>query len=124
MDIHHTEGEEVDIADENGNIKHISLNVALLKKYQNPYKILYLWSVQENLEVVALTECIQKRDELEEKRKKMMRRIKMTAADLNAMKPSNTGTVKELFSEDGNESKQKATVEHDYEAQKDVIHYV
>ena len=46
----------------------------------------------------------------------MMRRIKMTAADLNAMKPSNTGTVKELFSEDGNESKQKASVEHDYEA--------
>ena len=58
LDIHQTEGDEIDIADENGNIKHIALNVALLKKYQNPYKILYLWSVQENLEVTALTECI------------------------------------------------------------------
>ena len=50
--------EDVEIADENGNIKHRSLNVALLKKYQNPYKILYLWSVQETLEVLALTESI------------------------------------------------------------------
>ena len=46
----------------------------------------------------------------------------MTQEDLNTMKPSTTGTVKELFSEDEN----TRTSENvgDFEAQKDVIHFV
>ena len=78
MALESEDADDVAIADEEGRIRHRALNVALLKKYQNPYKILYLWSVQETLEVQALMESIQMRDELEEKRKKLMRRIKMT----------------------------------------------
>ena len=63
------------------------------------------------------------RDELEEKRKKLMRRIKMTQEDLNTMKPSTTGTVKELFSDDQHVSNQSA-IDGDFEAQKDVIQFV
>ena len=58
LEMMNTDEEDIEIADENGNIKHRTLNVGLLKKYQNPYKILYLWSVQETLEVLALTESI------------------------------------------------------------------
>ena len=57
------------------------------------------------------------RDELEEKRKKLMRRIKMTQEELNAMKPSTTGTVKDLFSEDENNSNNASgTIDGDFEA--------
>jgi len=72
------QGDNIEMVDEEGRIRHKELNMALLKKYQNPYKILYLWSIQETLEVYALIESIKMRDELEEKRKKLMRRIKMT----------------------------------------------
>ena len=113
------------MADEEGRIRHRALNLALLKKYQNPYKILYLWSVQESLEVLAMLECIKMRDDLEEKRKKLMKRIKMTQEELNQMKPSTTGTVKELFSDDANESRNNSTrIDTDFEAQKDVIQFV
>ena len=53
-----------------------------------------------------------------------MRRIKMTQEDLNTMKPSTTGTVKELFSEESSNSKASGAVEGDFEAQKDVVQYV
>ena len=43
------------------------------------------------------------------------------------MKPSTTGTVKELFSDDGgpnNVSRNTANIDADFEAQKDVIQFV
>ena len=40
------------------------------------------------------------------------------------MKPSTTGTVKELFSDDQDSAHASANFEGDFEAQKDVIHYV
>ena len=47
----------------------------------------------------------------------------MTQEDLNAMKPSTTGTVKELFSDDEN-ARTSANIDGEFEAQKDVIHFV
>lgn len=44
-------GEEVEMLDEQGHIQYRKLNNALLKKYKNPFRILYLWAVQETLEV-------------------------------------------------------------------------
>ena len=35
----------VDIFDEMGRIQYRNLNMAMLKKYKNPLKILYLWAI-------------------------------------------------------------------------------
>lgn len=44
-------GQEVEMLDEQGHIQYRKLNTAMLKKYKNPFRILYLWAVQETLEV-------------------------------------------------------------------------
>ena len=38
-------GEEIDMLDEEGHIQYRKLNNALLKKYKNPFWILYMWAV-------------------------------------------------------------------------------
>ena len=43
--------EEIEMLDEQGHIQYRKLNTAMLKKYKNPFRILYLWAVQETLEV-------------------------------------------------------------------------
>lgn len=54
--------------DDQGHIQYRKLNIAMLKKYKNPFRILYLWAVQETLEVKALLEAIKSKQELEDKR--------------------------------------------------------
>ena len=44
-------GGDIEMLDANGHIQYRKLNTALLKKYKNPFRILYLWAVQETLEV-------------------------------------------------------------------------
>lgn len=56
--------------------------------------------MQEVLEVAAILECIKAKEELEERRRKMMRKIKMTAAELDSMRPSRTSNVKDMFEDD------------------------
>ena len=70
----------MNMLDEHGYIQYRELNEGLLKKYKNPFRQMYLWSVQETLEVQAILEVIRQKDDLEEKRKKMMRKIKMGPA--------------------------------------------
>ena len=43
--------DEIEMLDEQGHIQYRKLNTAMLKKYKNPFRILYLWSMQETLEV-------------------------------------------------------------------------
>ena len=71
-------GDEVDMLDEEGHIQYRKLNTALLRKYKNPFRILYLWAVQETLEVQSIREAFKLKGELEEKRNKLMKKIKMT----------------------------------------------
>ena len=52
--------------DAEGHIQYRKLNTALLKKYKNPFRILYLWTVQETLEVQAIQESIKLKEELDE----------------------------------------------------------
>ena len=94
------EASGVEMLDEQGHIQYRKLNTALLKKYKNPFRILYLWAVQENLEVQAILESIKLKEELEEKRRKMMRKIKMTPSELDTMRPSRTNNVKDIFDEE------------------------
>ena len=90
-------GQEIEMLDEQGHIQYRKLNNALLKKYKNPFRILYLWAVQETLEVQAIIEAIKAKDELEERRKKMMKKIKMTSAELDALRPSKGSNVRDMF---------------------------
>lgn len=60
----------------------------MLKKYKNPFRILYLWAVQEQLEVQAILEAMKFKDDLEEKRLKVMRKNKMTNAELDTLRVS------------------------------------
>lgn len=62
--------------------------MALLRKYKNPFRILYLWAVQETLEVKALVEAFKIRDEIMERRKKMMKKMKMSEDDVTAIRHS------------------------------------
>ena len=48
----------------------------------------------------SILEAIKYKDELEERRRKMMRKIKMTSAELDTMRPSRTGNVKDIFDTD------------------------
>ena len=54
------------------------MNTALIKKYNNPFRLLYLWAVQESLEVQSILEGIKLKEEHEERRRKLMRKVKMT----------------------------------------------
>ena len=54
-------------------------------------------AVQETLEVQSILESIKLKEELEERRRKMMRKIKMTTAELDTMRPSRTSNVKDIF---------------------------
>ena len=84
--------------DEQGHIQYRKLNTAMLKKYKNPFRILYLWSMQETLEVQSILEAMKLKDDLEEKRRKMMRKIKMTNQELDIMRVSRSTSVKDIFS--------------------------
>ena len=71
--------------------------------------------MQEILEVQAILESIKLKDELEEKRRKMMRKIKMTPAELDTMRPSRTSNVKDIFN-DANMSKDGVAATSTFEA--------
>ena len=90
--------DEIEMLDEQGHIQYRQLNTAMLKKYKNPFRILYLWSVQETLEVQAILEAMKLKDDLEDKRRKMMRKIKMTNQELDTMRISRSSNIKDIFS--------------------------
>lgn len=51
----------------------------------------------------------------------------MSEAELRAMRPSTSGSVKELFNEDGSEEKVNKKLNNGvntYDVQKDIVHYV
>ena len=103
-----------------------NLNMSLLKKYKNPLKILYLWTIQEVLEIQAITEAIKSIGEIDENRKKMMKKIKMTQDELDMMKPTNTGNARELFGQDDSVTSERSRrlnldSTRTFEAQKDVV---
>jgi len=88
--------------------EHYSLKASslqLIKKFKNPFKILYLWCNQELLDVKALQDAFVMRDNLEKRRKEMMKQVRMTEQEVFAMRPSTSGSVKELFNDDGNTEK-------------------
>ena len=118
--------DEIDMLDEEGHIQYRKLNTALLKKYKNPFRILYLWAVQETLEVQAILESIKLREELEERRRKMMRKIKMTNTELDSMRPSRSNNVKDMFDGrgDANQSMNSAALSVPFEAQRDIVELV
>ena len=93
----------------------------MLKKYKNPFRILYLWAVQETLEVQAILEAIKLKEELEEKRKKLMKKIKMTPQELNSIMPSRTTTARDIFNDEGNQSVSNTAANTTYEMQKDIV---
>ena len=37
--------DEIEMLDEQGHIQYRKLNTAMLKKYKNPFRILYLWAM-------------------------------------------------------------------------------
>ena len=110
--------------DEQGHIQYRKLNTALLKKYKNPFRILYLWAVQETLEVQSILESIKLKEELEDKRRKMMRKIKLTPAELDTMRPSRTSNVKDIFENEVNTSKDGTAATATFETQKDIVELV
>ena len=114
----------VEMLDEQGHIQYRKLNTALLKKYKNPFRILYLWAVQENLEVQAILESIKLKEDLEDKRRKMMRKIKMTPAELDTMRPSRTNNVKDIFDEDTQNNTTGTAATAGYDMQKDIVELV
>ena len=115
-------GEEIEMLDEQGHIQYRKLNTALLKKYKNPFRILYLWAVQETLEVQALLEAMKLLDDLEERRRKMMRKIKMSAQELNSMRVSRNTNVKDIFSpEVAAKSSGGELPASTYDMQKDIV---
>jgi hypothetical protein len=69
-------------------------NIDLINKYRNPFKILFLWCIQEIFDIQALLETMQSREDLEVYRKKLMRKVSMNEEGLNAIRPSTTGSVK------------------------------
>jgi|ERR1719469_131069 len=83
-----TIGDEIEMLDGDGHIQYQKLNHAMLRKYKNPFRILYLWTVQETLEVQALLEAMKSKDDLEERRLKIMRKNKMTNSELDTMRMS------------------------------------
>mmetsp|Transcript_30345 Transcript_30345/g.40331 ORF Transcript_30345/g.40331 Transcript_30345/m.40331 type:complete len:128 (-) Transcript_30345:263-646(-) len=93
----------------------------MLKKYKNPFRILYLWAVQETLEVQSLLEAMKLKDDLEEKRRKMMRKIKMTNAELDTMRLSRSTSVKDIFSGDVTNMSQSDIPAATFDAQKDIV---
>jgi hypothetical protein len=78
------------------------------------------------MDIRALQEALAMRDKLEQKRKSMMADLKMTEQQLNAQRPSTSGSVKELFSDGGDEEQvnKKLASGANYDAQKDVMHLV
>lgn len=115
--------------DDGFGTEHFSLKASsmqLIKKFKNPFKFLYLWCSQELLDVKAINDAIRMRENLEVKRRELMKRIRMSEAELKAMRPSTSGSVKELFNEDGDEEKvnKKLNTINNYEVQKDIVHYV
>ena len=112
--------------DEQGHIQYRKLNTAMLKKYKNPFRILYMWAMQETLEVQAVLEAIKLKDDLEEKRHKMMRKIKMTNAELDTMRLSRATSVKDMFSTDYSvvSDAQTTNASTTYDMQKDIVQLV
>ena len=115
-------GEEIEMLDANGYIQYRKLNTGLLRKYKNPFRILYLWAVQESLEVQAILEAINTKNSLDDKRRKMMRKIKMTEAELERLKPSRNSNVKDIF--DSNVDNEGKSAASSYETQTEIVHIV
>lgn len=67
------------------------------------------------------------RDKLELRRREMMKQVRMTEQEVFAMRPSTSGSVKELFNDDGNTEKVNKKLNsrvNTYDAQQDIVHYV
>jgi len=67
------------------------------------------------------------RDKLELRRREMMKQVRMTEQEVFAMRPSTSGSVKELFNDDGNTEKVNKKLNSrviTYDAQQDIVHYV
>ena len=80
--------------------------------------------MQETLEVQSILEAIKLKDDLEERRRKMMRKIKMTPAELDTMRPSRTSNVKDIFENDANTSKDGTAATATFETQKEIVELV
>ncbi len=69
----------------------------MLQQFENPFRKLYLWAVHEVLDLKAILEAFEIMDELEEKRRKLMKTIGMTDSQVAAMRPAQTSTAKSMF---------------------------
>ena len=75
----------------------------------------------------ALQDALAMRDKLEQRRREMMKQVRMTEQEVFAMRPSTSGSVKELFNDDGNTEKVNKKLNsrvNTYDAQQDIVHYV
>ncbi len=75
----------------------------------------------------ALQDAFLMRDNLEKRRKEMMKQVRMTEQEVFAMRPSTSGSVKELFNDDGNTEKVNKKLNSGanmYDVQKDIVHFV
>ena len=66
-------------------------------------------------------------DRLEDQRRKLMKQVNLTEEGLNAMRPSTTGSVKQLFASGdavAEKNNQRLNKIDAFEVQKDIIHYV
>ena len=79
--------------------------------------------MQETLEVQAILECIKLKEGLEDSRKKMMKKIKMTPTELDTLRPSRNSNVKDIF-EESEEQKSSGGAISSYETQKDIVELV
>ena len=59
----------------------------MIAKFVNPFKMLYLWGSQEALDLKALQECMNQIDQLEERRRKLMKQVNLTEEALIGMRP-------------------------------------
>lgn len=122
--------ERLKTAEDGFGSEHYSLKASslqLIKKFKNPFKILYLWCNQELLDVKALQDALVMRDKLEQRRHEMMKQVRMTEQEVFAMRPSTSGSVKELFNDDGNTEKVNRKLNsgaNTYDVQKDIVHFV
>jgi hypothetical protein len=74
-----------------------------------------------------LQDALAMRDKLELRRREMMKQVRMTEQEVFAMRPSTSGSVKELFNDDGNTEKVNKKLNsrvNTYDAQQDIVHYV
>ena len=78
------------------------------------------------LEIQAINQAIDEIDEIDVTRQKMMKKIKMSQEDLDSMKPTNTGSARELFGNDDSVTSERSKrlnldSTRTFEAQKDIV---